>query len=541
MINYLKTRSKILMFSLPALALFFSCTDLEIEPTDSLLATNFEGIATAEEAASQVSAMYNSINTFIGDQANLYALSEVTTDEMLVPTRGSDWGDNGIWRQLHQHSWTPDHQYITTVWNQWNELQLVASEVLDPRSASSPDSRAAASFFRALAVYVILDNFGQVPIRDTEAPPLADPEVLTGEDAIAFIVSDLNDAIAGLPALGPSGAENVNVSQAAARYLLAKTHLNRHILNGTRTVDPADMTIVISLVDEIEADGYALEEGFFDIFRDTPDNETIWWINTSVGNRIWNGLHYNLVTPEQSGGWNGFATLSEFYDLFEGPESNVEGGGQEERRGAVPLQGLPAGTDGTVDDDGDGIADGTHIGFGFLKGQQYGPTGTALKERGGDPLDFTREFVSSVDGQPSLLDNNEITGIRVLKYNPRYGATTTHEIFFRYSDAHLMRAEAIQRGGSGGAKTALAYVNDLRSLRGATTLGSLSDQDLIDERGRELYIEFWRRSDLIRFGQYTRDWEFKDPAAVGNSDRELFPIPATQIILNPNLVQNPGY
>jgi len=538
MINYLKTRSKILMFSLPALALFFSCTDLEIEPTDSLLATNFEGIATAEEAASQVTAMYNSINGFIGDQANLYALSEVTTDEMLVPTRGSDWGDNGIWRQLHQHSWTPDHQYITTVWNQWNELQLVASEVLDSRSASSPESRAAASFFRALAVYVILDNFGQVPIRDTEAPPLADPEVLTGEDAIALIVSDLDAAISGLPTLGPSGAENVNVSKAAARYLLAKTHLNRHIFNGTRTVDPADMARVITLVDEIAADGYELEDDFFDIFRGTPDNETIWWINTQVGNRIWNGLHYNLVTPEQSGGWNGFSTLSEFYDLFEGPESNLETAGpRDERRGFVPLQGLPAGADGTVDDNSDGIADGTNIGFGFLKGQQYGPTGTPLIERGGAPLDFTREFVSVVDGQPSLLDNNEITGIRVLKYHPRYGGFVSHEIFFRYSDAHLMKAEAMLRSGG----NATAMVNELRALRDASPLGNVTLDDLIDERGRELYIEFWRRNDLIRFGQYTRDWEFKDPAAVGNSDRELFPIPATQIILNPNLVQNPGY
>ena len=537
MINYLKTRSKILMFSLPALALFFSCTDLEIEATDSLLAPNFEGIATAEEAASQVNAMYNSINGYIGNQADLYALAEVTTDEMLVPTRGSDWGDNGIWRQLHQHSWTPDHQYITAVWNQWNELQLVASEVLDSRSASSPDSRAAASFFRALAVYVVLDNFGQVPIRDTAAPPLDDPAVLTGEDAIALIVSDLDAAISGLPATGPSGAENVNVSKAAARYLLAKTHLNRHIFNGSGSPDAADMARVITLVDEITADGYELEAGYFDIFRATPDNETIWWINTQVGNRIWNGLHYNLVTPEQSGGWNGFSTLSEFYDLFEGPESNVLGGGQEERRGGVPLQGEPAGADGTVDDDNDGIADGTHIGFGFLKGQQYGPDGTPLTERGGEPLNFTREFVSAVDGQPNLLDNNEVTGIRVLKYGPRHGGFTSHEIFFRYSDAHLMKAEAMLRSGG----DATAMVNELRVLRGATPLGSVSEQNLIDERGRELYIEFWRRNDLIRFGQYTRDWEFKDPAAVGNSDRELFPIPATQIILNPNLVQNPGY
>ena len=175
--------------------------------------------------------------------------------------------------------------------------------------------------------------------------------------------------------------------------------------------------------------------------------------------------------------------------------------------------------------------------FGFLKGQQYGPDGSALTERGGAPLNFSREYVSAVDGQPNLLDNDEVTGIRVLKYGPRHGGFTSHEIFFRYSDAHLMKAEAIHR--SSGDATAL--VNALRVLRGATPLGSVSDQNLIDERGRELYIEFWRRNDLIRFGQYTRDWEFKDPAAIGNSDRNLFPIPATQIILNPNLVQNPGY
>jgi hypothetical protein len=537
MINYLKTRSKSLIFSLSALVLLFSCTDLEIEETDSLLAPNFEGIATAEEAASSISAMYNSINGYINTQEGLYALNVVTTDEQLIPTRGSDWGDNGIWRQLHQHSWTPDHLFITNTWNDWNALQLSASEVLDSRSASSADSRATASFFRGLSVFIILDNFGQVPFRKTEDPPLLDPAVLTGEEAVTQIVSDLTDAIAGLPATGPSGAENVNASKAAARYILAKVHLNRHIYNGTGTADAADMARIITLVDEIAADGYELHSGFFDIFRETADSETIWWIKTSIGQRTWNALHYNNVTPEQSGGWNGFATLSEFYDLFEGPESNVVGGGQEERRGGVPLQGAPAGEDGTVDSNEDGIADGTHIGFGFLKDQQYGPTGTPLTDRGGKPLLFSREFVNAATGASSLLDNDERTGIRVLKYGPRYGGFVEHNIFFRYADAHLMKAEAVMR--SGGDATAL--VNELRVLRNATPLGSVSDSDMIDERGRELYNENWRRQDLIRFGTYNRDWEFKDPSAIGNADRKLFPIPATQVILNPNLVQNPGY
>ena len=537
MIKYIKNTSKILILPALALSVLSSCSDLEVEETDSLLVTNFEGIQTAEEAASSVTAMYNQINGYIGDQANLFALSEVTTDELLVPTRGSDWGDNGIWRQLHQHTWTPDHSYITNVWNQWNELQLTASEVLDSRSASSEASRADAAFLRALGMYVILDNYGQVPYRDTTADPLDDPAVLTGNEAVDFIVADLETAISTLPATAPDG-ETVAASKSAARYLLAKVLLNKHIFNGSGAADSADMNRVVSLVDEINGDGFGLVAGYFDIFKADTDQETIFWVKTSVGNRIWNGLHYNLTTPDQAGGWNGFSTLAEFYDIFEGDaNSNLEGGDQEERRGFVPSAGKPAGIDGTTDKDADGLADGSNIGFGFLIGQQFAPNGDELTDRGTSPLNFTRDFTNSTNGEKSLIENSEVTGIRVIKYHPQYGEFAEHEIFFRYSDAHLMKAEAIMR--SGGDPTVL--VNELRVLRGADPLAAVTEQDLLDERGRELYAEFWRRNDMIRFGQYTKDWEFKDPSAIGDTNKQLFPIPATQIILNPNLVQNPGY
>ena len=84
-------------------------------------------------------------------------------------------------------------------------------------------------------------------------------------------------------------------------------------------------------------------------------------------------------------------------------------------------------------------------------------------------------------------------------------------------------------------------VNELRTLRGASTLGNVSESDLIDERGRELYVEYWRRNDLLRFGLFTKDWEHKNTEEIGNSTRNLFPIPLAAIISNPNLVQNPGY
>jgi len=210
--------------------------------------------------------------------------------------------------------------------------------------------------------------------------------------------------------------------------------------------------------------------------------------------------------------------LSEFYDTFEGDANiNVPESGQEERRGFVPTDGSNLG-----------------IGYGFLIGQQYDETGAAMTDRVGNQLDFTREL-------PGLLGNNEVTGIRLIKYHPENGGFTGHQILFRYADAHLMKAEAILRGGTS-SETALGLVNELRAMRNANgntaPLSALTEQDMLDERGRELYGEFWRRNDLIRFGKFSDAWQYKSNTDV---TRVLFPIPATAIISNPNLVQNEGY
>lgn len=542
--NNTQKYTKILSVFFMTLGVLFSCTNLEIEETDSILATGFEGL-TAEQSSSSVNNMYNSLNGYIGDQANLFALSEVTTDALLIPTRGSDWGDNGIWRQLHQHSWTPDHAFVTNVWNQWNELQLTGSEIIDDRSGASAENRANAHFLRALGMYVILDNFGQIPFRDTKAMPSEDPVVYAGAEAVAFIAADLEAAIIGLPA-GPANGDYSRGTKTAARYLYAKLMLNKHVFSGN-SADPADMAKVVSLVDEITASGYQLQTGYFDIFKADADTETIWYIPTGVGNRILNGLHYNS-TEVGGGGWNGFSTLAEYYDLFEGDANNnrldADGNpidGQEERRGGVPIKGIAMGTSSDPllegDENTDGFVDGSNVGSGFLLGQQYAPNGEALKERSGSPLSFTRDFTNSATGASSLTDNDEVSGIRLMKYNPSFGVFKEHEIFFRYSDAYLMKAEAMMRSG----QDATAMVNSLRIIRGASPIASVTEQDMIDERGRELFVEFWRRNDLIRFGQFTKDWEFKEGSAVGNSDKHVFPIPASQVILNPNLVQNAGY
>ncbi len=509
-------KRQIKFYAVIALAFFaLSCTDLEIEDTrNSVVNTDgssggFGGV----DSESALTNLYNATWGQLGDQANFFALNEVSTDETLVPTRGTDWGDNGIWRTLHAHTWDPSHAFVLNTWNNLNQNVFRASEIIDSRSSPSAQEKAEAQFLRAFSMFFVLDLWGQVPFREVDEGAEIDPKVLTPAEAYNFILTDLNEAIPNLPSVGPSAALNRG-SKAAGYFLLAKL-----LLNGERWNGSADYAGVISAVDNIAAEGFALQGGYFDLFKEDVDNETIWWAQTSVGNRIWNGMHYNINAPDNGGGgWNGFTTLAEFYDLFEGnPTSNFVGDGQEERRGWVP-------------DASNAGPDNLGIGYGFLIGQQYDEDGTALNDRPGNPLVFTKEL-------PGLVGNNERTGVRIIKYHPVNGSFTSHEVVFRYADAHLMKAEAMMRSGG----DATAMVNELRTLRGASALGSVTEADMIAERGRELYYEFWRRNDLVRFGQFTKDWQFKDPAAVGNADRNLFSIPSNALLSNPNLVQNPGY
>jgi hypothetical protein len=108
--------------------------------------------------------------------------------------------------------------------------------------------------------------------------------------------------------------------------------------------------------------------------------------------------------------------------------------------------------------------------------------------------------------------------------------------FIRYADVLLIKAEALVRQGNPG--LALPIVNQIRNRSNAPDLASVTLDDILDERGRELAFEMQRRRDLIRFGKFGDAWEFKEPS---EPFRTLFPIPSTAIGANPKLKQNPGY
>lgn len=491
-----------------------SCTNLEVEEKDSVVVESGSGEFTGIDPVAGLQTGYADLRGW-GDQANLYALLEITSDELLVPTRGTDWGDNGVWRTLHQHNWDITHQFVLNAWNNLNSNIFRLNQLLAPESGADAVQLAEGKFLRAFNMFYLIDLYGQVPFRGVNDGPEVNPEVLNRSEAFDFAMNDLEEALPDLPTIAP-GLGTIRASKAAAHFLMAKMLLNKHIYKGEATPAAADMTAVIVHVDAIKADGFDLDDDFFEIFENTADTETIFFTDASVGNRMWCGLHYFQTTPDwPGGGWNGFSTTADFYALFEGdPNSNEPGHGQEERRGFVPNDGSNFG-----------------IGYGFLVGQQYNVAGEPLNDRGGNPLVFTKNF-------PGLSGNNESNGIRVIKYHPKNGPFTNHLILFRYADAHLMKIEAILRGGTSSDNAQDLY-NELRTIRDASTIsGTPTLTDILNERGRELYIEGWRRNDQIRFGTFTSTWALKD-----NTEpfRVLFPIPSLAISTNPNLTQNPGY
>ena len=183
-----------------------------------------------------------------------------------------------------------------------------------------------------------------------------------------------------------------------------------------------------------------------------------------------------------------------------------------------------------------GVTNVSGIRVGFLIGQQFDENGVALKDRNGAPLAFTPEVKLKETGT-----NLEVTGIRVIKYPIDYtgGDQADNDyVVFRLADVMLMKAEAQLRGAAGGAAGALTIVNTIRTKRGASTLGAITLDGLLDERGRELYWEGWRRQDMIRFGKYLGAWQEK---TASGPERLLFPIPNEQLAVNPNLKQNAGY
>ncbi|GGB14902.1 RagB/SusD family nutrient uptake outer membrane protein [Puia dinghuensis] len=497
---------------------------------------------------------YNDIPTPFVNQDRVFSLEENSADESLVPTRGGDWDDNGVWRVVHNHTWNADHDQVLQVYNLLNKMNFDATNVL--QFNPSKEQIAEARFLRAFALYYLFDLYNQFPFRNPGENLLNPPKVYFGDSAVQFIISELT---AALPDLGTSNTMT-QANQDACKVLLMRCYLNHGaFLNRAHpTFADADMQQVITLGNSIINGGkYKYMANYFGNFSYQNGNSTegIFAFPSSSGLTVNNPslqarwmmtFHYNEYDGQApNAGWNGFSTISDFYNAF-------SVGGTTNYSLADTLLDTRIGRRWTSDATGT-VTLNSGIRPGFLVGQQYDQNGVALKDRKGNPLAFDPNIAPDMKETGSNL---EVTGIRIAKYYPdfsdpggKYFSSTPGNwlMLMRYSEVVLMVAEAKMRAAAPDNAGALTLINGLRTARGASVVTSMplvntanseDPKTLLAELGREFYWESHRRTDLIRFGVFNNLWQYKpadDPKYL------VFPVPNQALAVNPNLKQNPGY
>ena len=418
-------KNTIIYFLLCLSALIMGCTKLDERFRGDL--TEQQIGADAVNTAALLRGVYNSMMFPFTSRLVVFPLQEFSSDEMIAPIRGNDWGDNNLWRVFHLQNWTPYSPKVTECFNTLNSISYAATDLL--RYRPKKQEAAEARFIRAYMMYLLLDMFNQVPYRDPGESLVEVSRVRTGTEALDYIISELDTIENDLP-LGPAYQAN----QYAAKFLLMKCYLNKAVfINRLNPLpDKTDMDKVISLADNIiKSEAYELSDNYFRNFA--PDNtershENIFTLNCDGDITTSNfsffawiiTLHYDQYPAYDFSGANGFTTLSDFYDKFEAADI---------RRGKVySFNGSP-------------VNIGNHVNVGFLVGQQYNldnPTNPndSLFDLGVTPrvpLFYTRE-VHNIEEGP----NKRLAGIRGLKYYPdfqnqNYYSPHNDFVFFSFS------------------------------------------------------------------------------------------------------------
>lgn len=516
-----------------------SCTKLDETELlyDTVIADKF--YKTDAELASAVGGAYTNLFGLLGN-GNIFSVGEVPSDEVVVPQRGADWGDGGHWIRLKQHTYKADDPMIINSWNfgfsgvtNCNKLIQIVGE------SGSPSTEAYITELRALrALYYLwlIDLFGNVPLVTDFAdatPPATKPRA----EVYAFIEKELLETVDGLQKVGPAdGPYYGRVTRYVAFAGLLKLYVNAQVYKGAPEWDKA-----IAAADTVINSGrYGLMANYSDNFNRTNigSTEFIWAVpydGVKAGGNNINMMTLSYLNQDtyniNAQPWNGFATTAEFYNSYIDPALNP--GPQGEVVGLSP-QGTKV--TGTLDKR---LSN-------FLVGPQYAADGVTLLKDGGHDL-------SDPDGDTLIFTPyiNELfpnawrqSGARIGKYTFYKGMLQNMDNdfpIFRYADVLLLKAEAVARKGNNwNDPVTLALVNQIRTLHGGVDeLPSLTAESFLAERGREMFAETWRRSDMIRFGVYNRAFEWH--SADGDTHWNLFPIPQSQINANPNLVQNPGY
>lgn len=545
------------------------CTKLDSKVYSQIVNENFW--QTPEQIAAGKSPAYAALQGLGGNSGGIYWENEISTDEMITPTRGGDWGDGGAWANIWNHAEKPGNGGQNEA--AWNDIFsgigkcnyiIYTLNGLNPAPPTLKDDIAEMTVLRSYFYYIGLDLYGNIPyVTNFKQDPttiVTLPRAQLYDSLVAVVTGALPD-LSTVTDISKYG----KVNKYFANCLLAKLYLNAEIYTGT----PRWAECIIQC-DAVKAGGFSLMSNYFDNFRDKvqeSSSENIFMVPFKAGVVPVGGGNYVVVsslmannafyTFGQNGmGNNGMSTTKHFYEFYDTTsvyeKRTVDGNNNVYR---------------TFNDQRTGQ---------FLVGQQYvkgisypqyqnilfsssntDPVGVGpanpkaimiYDDQSGLPLSYFDTMYLFSNPAPYF----RLAGLRNIKYWPEPGANVGDQIsndvpVFRLADILLLKAEAELRLGVN-LGDALENVNQVRrrAYSGSTAhdwqSSDLTLEHLYAERARELAWEMVRRQDMIRFGHFLDARTIPDKPA-DNPDKHtyLLPIPPYVILSNPNIKQNPGY
>ena len=541
---------------------------LKEHPKDQLDEDAIYGSA-SEIYANAVASLYNYIggaNESEGIQGTcrgIYDYNTLTTDEAIIPIRGGDWYDGGLWNAMYQHKWTADDESLYDTWKYIYKVIVLCNKSLDIidektelLTASQKEKfNAEVRAIRALMYYEAMDMFGRVPVLMSSKETLLyagtqSPQSERSE-TFRFVFSELQQVLPYLPDEHSNKEGNYygRITQPVVNFLLAKLALNAEIymyddwtkgydkrpkgkdiyfvvepatgattLKSGKAVETRSRELnawetCIYYCNKLEEEGYALEDDY--AFNFSTHNET------SKENIFTIPMDKNIYT-------NQFHYLFRSYHYTHG---GALGWGSENGTCAT-IATMKANHYGEADED-------ARCKMNFVAGVVK-VDGNTLTLDNGKPLEY-----QPFEVKQNLTNSKYIktAGARMAKYEvdrTSYmdGKLQSNDIvLFRYADALLMKAEAKVRNGEDGS----AELNRVRSRVGMPSRPATLD-NILEERLLELVWEGCRRQDLVRFGKFTGAYDLREPLKGEESGyTTVFPIPQKCIDLNKKLEQNKGY
>lgn len=450
-----------------------------------------------------------------------FSLQEFSTDEAVVPVMYGYVDQEGAWLRLHRHTWTSSDLWIQLEWESlfqtigYCNYFIDAIEDRDLSTMELPISKeqmiAEIKMVRALHYYWALSSFGNIPI--VEHVGEVSPPTQSSAEVFEFIEKEITENIPLLAEKGDAGWYG-HFTQSAAQALLAKLYLNAEVFTGSARWEDC-----ITACNAVMEANYSLDPEWNDPFRVNNElsSENIYVVpfdasNAQQFNFAEQNLHENILFAKygvEYWGWHKIRTQESFFNLYQPNDLRINQ---------------------------------------WVMGPQ-----TYFDENGDEQpvLDWNEEPMV-VTPYIDMLHNNEggeAQGAMNIKYEIEVGGLANMSndmVIFRLADIMLMKAECLMRINGGSAtQEAVDLVNAVRARSFAPgdpdaeyTTTTLTMDELLDERGRELAYEMHRREDLIRFGKFTDAWWEKEAS---EEYREIYPIPFEVLTANPALEQNPGY